>query len=189
MMATNEEQSGQLEALLRLTQEFTTDWCNQVRQHAGEKESDPVMRMYQEAMVNAWQSARTEVAQLYERLDPGVRAEIDRYVAATGIITTVETARDIAASGQLASASALFNLGTIFEKIKDLILAILNCLGIEIGCLIEILFNFIDNLLRLFTGRVSQQHADYYFKIEEQAFQVRQRLIARHARGQHPMKE
>jgi hypothetical protein len=182
-MAANEKQSSQLEALLRLTQEFTTVWCNQVREHAGEKESDPVMRMYQDAMVNAWESARREVAQVYDRLDPGLRAEIDRYVAATGIITTVESAREIAASGQLASASALFNLGTIFEKIKDLIQAILKCLGIDIGCLIEILFNFIDNILRLFTGRVSQQHADYYFKIEEQAFQVRQRLLAQHARG------
>lgn len=182
-MAANEKQSSQLEALLRLTQEFTTVWCNQVRQHAGEKESDPVMRMYQDAMVNAWESARREIAQVYDRLDSGLRAEVDRYVAASGIITTVENAREIAASGQLASAFALFDLGTIFEKIKDLILAILECLGIDIGCLIKILFNFIDNLLRLFTGRVSQQHADYYFKIEEQAFQVRQRLIAQHARG------
>lgn len=182
-MADNDERSNQLQSLLKLTREFTIVWCEQVRQHAGEKDRDPVMRMYQNAMVNAWESASREVAQLCDRLDPGVRAEIDRYVAASGIIATVESAREIAASGQLASALALFDLGTIFEKIKDLILAILECLGIDLGCLIKILFNFIDNLLRLFTGRVSREYADYYFKIEEQAFQVRLRLTAQHARG------
>lgn len=182
-MASNEQQSNQLVALLKLTREFTIVWCDQVRHHAGEKDRDPVMRMYQDAMVNAWESAAREVAQICDPLDPGVRSEIDRFVAASGIIPTVETAREIAASGQLASALALFDLGTIFEKIKDLILAILECLGIDLGCLIKLLFNFIDNILRLFTGRISQQHADYYFKIEEQAFQVRQRLIAEHARG------
>lgn len=187
-MATNEEHPNHLVTLLKLTQEFTVIWCDQVRQHAGEKDRDPVMRMYEDAMVNAWESAAREVGQLYDRLDPGVRAEIDRYVAAAGIIRTVETAREIAASGQLPSALALFDLGTIFEKIKDLILAILECLGIDLGCLIKILFNFIDNLLRLFAGRISPQHAEYYFKIEEQAFHVRQRLIAEHARGHHHVK-
>jgi hypothetical protein len=182
-MASTDDQPNQLEALLKVTREFTIVWCEQVRQHAGEKDRDPVMRMYQDAMVNAWESSGSEIGQLHARLDPGVRTEIDRYVAASGMIAMVEKAREIATSGQLASAFALFDLGTIFEKIKDLILAILECLGIDIGCLIKILFNFIDNLLRLFTGRVSPAHADYYFKIEEQAFQVRQRLIAQHARG------
>lgn len=183
MAKKSDDQPSQLDTLLKLTREFAIVWCEQVRQHAGEKDRDPVMRLYQEAMVNAWESAGREVAQISDRLDLGVRTEIDRYIVAAGIIVTVQNAREIAASGQLASAPALFDLGTIFEKIKDLIQAILECLGIDLGCLIKILFNFIDNLLRLFTGRVSREYADYYFKIEEQAFQVRQRLIAQHARS------
>lgn len=177
-MPSNEDQPSQLEALLKATREFTVVWCDQVRQHAAEKDRDPIMRLYQDAMVNAWDSASREIAERYDRLDPGVRAEINRCVTATGIIATVENAREIAASGQLPSALALFDLGTIFEKIKDLILAILECLGIDLGCLIKILLNFIDNLLRLFTGRISREHADYYFKIEEQAFQARLRLLS-----------
>lgn len=182
-MAQNSDTAAtQLQTLLVLAREFTLVWCEQVRRFAGEKDRDPVMRLYQEGMVNAWESLARELTQTTERLDAGVVAEIDRYIAAAGIITMVQNARDIAASGQLGSAPALFDLGTIIEKIKDLIQAILKCLGIDLGCLIDILINFIDNILRLFTGRVSREYADYYYKIEEQAFRVRLRLMEEHER-------
>jgi hypothetical protein len=165
--------SGPFEAFLRAVRAFAALWCEAVTSQSGEKDRAAVMRLYQEAILNAWDGAAHDLSQLYQRLDPEARTELNRAVATSGMLQLVEHASSLVSSGQLASTTSLLDLGTIFEKIKAFILCILDCLGIQLPCIIRCLFDLIDNLIRIFLGPVSRDYADYYFKIEEQAFQVR----------------
>jgi hypothetical protein len=178
-MAKNENSAGpeggggQFETFLHAVRAFIPPWCEQVRSQSGEQDRVAVMRLYEEAILNAWDGSAQELLQLYRRLDPEGRAKLDNSVMVSGMLRLVEHATTLVSSGSLVSAAALLDLGTIIEKIKQFIYCILNCLGIDIPCLLTCLFNLIDNLFRLFVAPVSRDYADYYFKLEEQASMVR----------------
>jgi hypothetical protein len=168
---------GEFGTFLRAVRAFIPPWCEQVRSQSAEKDRDPGMRLYEEAILNAWDGAAHELSQIYQRLDPEARAELDRSVRVSGMLVLVERATSLVSSGQLVSAAALLDLGTIIEKIKWFISCILDCLGIPFPCLLWCLFNLLDNFFRLFVGPVSRDYARYYFEIEWQASEVRMQML------------
>jgi hypothetical protein len=163
---------GEFESFLRAVQTLLPLLCQQIRSHCPEKDREPVMGLYDEALQNAWSGSMQELLQYYHRLDPTGRAELDNAVRISGMLTLVEHATSLVSSGRLVSAAALLDLGTIIEKIKAFIQCILNCFGINI-CILNCLFILIDNIFGLFVAPVSREYADYYFAIEKQAAEVR----------------
>ena len=166
------DDGGEFESFLRAVQTFLPLLCEQIRLQCPEKDREPVMRLYEEAMLNAWNGSMQELSQFYHRLDPAGRAELNKAVRISGMLTLVEHATALLSSGKLVSAPALLDLGSILEKIKQFIYCILGCLGIDFPCLLKCLFALLDNLFQLFVAPVSREYADYYFVLETQASQV-----------------
>jgi hypothetical protein len=174
--ATPEGGGGQFEAFLGEVEAFITQWCDKVRASA-ENDSDAVMQLYQEGARNAWIGARGELSKIYQGLDQDGRRQLDEAMTISGMLILVQNANSLLSGGRLVSTTSLLNLGTIIEKIKWFIQCILDCLGIQLPCILSCLFALIDNFFRLFLGPVSRDYADYMLKLEDQAFLVRMQMI------------
>ncbi len=167
--------SGPFETFLRAVPTFLSAFCGRVIAHA-EADRHPGMRLYQEAMQNAFRGAHDELTRLYQGMEQETRSRLDQAVTNSGMLQLVEGGTALIESGQLTSQAALLDLGSILEKIKQFILCILDCLGIHL-CILNCLFLLLDNLFGLFLGPVSREQAEYFSKLEDAAFGKRLLLL------------
>lgn len=163
------------ETFLRAVPPFIAAFCGRVIAHA-DADRHPGMRLYQEAMQNAFRGAHDELTKLYHGMEPETRSRLDQAVANSGMLQLVEGGSALIESGQLTSLPALLDLGSIIEKIKQFILCILDCLGIHL-CILNCLFILIDNLFGLFLGPVAREQAEYFSRLEDIAFGKRLLLL------------
>jgi hypothetical protein len=167
-----EGSGGQFEAFLHLAGTFFQNWCGQVRALNEAKDRDPAMRLYQTAIGDAWAGATQELSQLYQSMEAPGRAELDRSVVISGMLSLVEGANSLVSSRQLVSLAPLLDLASIVEKIKQFIRCILACLGIDI-CILNCLFLLIDNFFGNFLGPVSREQAEHLYELETRASKMR----------------
>lgn len=163
------------ETFLRAVPPFLSAFCRHVIAHA-EADRHLGMRLYQEAMQNAFHGAHGELTKLYQGMEPDTRSRLDQAVISSGMQQLVEGGTALIESGQLTSVASLLDLGSILEKIKQFIQCILDCLGIHL-CILNCLFILLDNLLGLFLGPVSREQAEYFSKLEDMAFGKRLLLL------------
>jgi hypothetical protein len=166
---------GQFESFLSIVPAFIAALCKQVIAHA-EADRHLGMRLYQEAIQNAFEGAHGELKKMYQGMEPELRVQLDQAVMISGIVPLVEGGTSLIESGRLASLAALLDLASIIEKIKQFIMCILDCLGIHL-CILNCLFILIDNLFGIFLGPVSREQAEYLSKLEDTAFAKRLLLL------------
>jgi hypothetical protein len=168
---------GQFETFLGAVDALIKVWTGLVKSQIEENDRKLVMGLYEEASRTTWGGVASELSKIYRQMGPAGRADLDNAVVASGMLLLVEHATTLASSGQLVSTPSILDLGTIFEKIKDFILCIFDCLDINLPCFILCLLSLLDNFFRLYVGPVSQEYADYYLKIEGQTSQNRLHML------------
>ena len=149
-------------------------WSTSVTALLGESDRIHVMNVYADTFAETWNGSAEELTRIYRGLGVEAQRKMDHLVRASGMLMFIQRTTALIEKGELVSPEARLSVGSIFEKIKQFIMCILDCLGIDLPCIIVCLFQLLDNLIDNFVGIVSPDSANYLFTLEERASKVRQ---------------